>query len=74
MHQHMEEAKLKSEKLTSEFYDFSEFSNLELQLREAKQQEFNNKLELVQSSLMDNKQFKLNSSLELTGADPSASV
>ena len=41
----LEEAKQNSEKLTTEFYDFSEFSNLDMQIKEARQKEFNNKLE-----------------------------
>ena len=32
----LEEAKQKSEKLTTEFYDFSEFSNLDMQIKEAR--------------------------------------
>jgi len=32
----LEEAKQNSEKLTTEFYDFSEFSNLDMQIKEAR--------------------------------------
>lgn len=73
MEKHLEATKAKQEKISKEFYDFSEFSNLDMQMKEAKKDDYGSKLTQVQSALNDTAKLGLDKTLP-SGADAKQSI